>query len=76
MTGEMFIGHTRYSTFKNIIKLMDNVMSLVHLLRFGKQKLLMTTYFTPELHHQENWFQLTLLAYVNLWTARKLAISS
>ncbi len=46
---------------------------LEHLFRFGKQKLLMTAYFTPEVHHEENWFQLTLLSYVNLWTARKLA---
>ncbi|MEQ8464222.1 MAG: hypothetical protein RIC07_11690 [Coleofasciculus sp. E1-EBD-02] len=33
----------------------------------------MTTYFTPEVHHEENWFQLILLAYLNLWKARKLA---
>ena len=46
---------------------------LEHLFRFGKQKLLMTAYSTPEVHHEENWFQLTLLAYVNLWKARKLA---
>ncbi len=46
---------------------------LEHLFRFGKQKLLMTAYSTPEVHHEENWFQLTLLSYVNLWTARKLA---
>ena len=46
---------------------------LEHLFRFGKQKLLMNAYSTPEIHHEENWFQLTLLAYVNLWKARKLA---
>ncbi|MEQ9239034.1 MAG: transposase, partial [Coleofasciculus sp. E2-BRE-01] len=46
---------------------------LEHFFRFGKQKLLMTTYFTPEVHHEENWFQLILLAYLNLWKARKLA---
>ena len=46
---------------------------LEHLFRFGKQKLLMTAYSTPEVHHEENWFQLTLLSYVNLWQARKLA---
>ncbi|NET62408.1 MAG: transposase [Symploca sp. SIO2E6] len=46
---------------------------LEHLFRFAKQKLLMNSYSTPSLHHEENWFQLTLLAYVNLWKARKLA---
>jgi len=47
--------------------------NLEHLFRFGKQKLLMTAYSTPEVEHEENWFQLTLLSYVNLWKARKLA---
>jgi hypothetical protein len=45
-----------------------------HLFRFGKQKLLMTAYSTPDVKHEENWFKLTLLAYVNLWSARNLAV--
>ena len=45
-----------------------------HLFRFGKQKLLMTAYSTPDVKHEENWFKLTLLAYVNLWAARNLAV--
>lgn len=44
-----------------------------HFFRFGKQKLLMTAYSTPDVEHEENWFKLTLLAYVNLWSARNLA---
>jgi hypothetical protein len=44
-----------------------------HLFRFCKQKLLMNSYFTPDVHHEENWVKLTLLVYVNLWAARKLA---
>ncbi len=32
---------------------------LEHLFRFGKQKLLMTSYLTPEVKHEENWFKLT-----------------
>ncbi len=39
-----------------------------HLFRFGKQRLLMTAYLTPDVEHEENWFKLTLLAYVNLWS--------
>lgn len=35
---------------------------LEHLFRFGKQKLLMTAYATPDVNHEENWFKLTLLA--------------
>lgn len=45
-----------------------------HLFRFGKQKLLMTSYLTPEVKHEENWFKLTLLAYVNLWATKDLAV--
>ena len=45
-----------------------------HLFRFGKQKLLMNSYLTPEVKHEENWFKLTLLAYVNLWAAKSLAV--
>ncbi len=45
-----------------------------HLFRFGKQKLLMTAYSTPDVNHEENWFKLILLAYVNLWSARNLAL--
>ena len=45
-----------------------------HLFRFGKQKLLMTAYSTPDVEHEENWFKLTLIAYVNLWAARNLAV--
>lgn len=47
---------------------------LEHFFRFGKQKLLMTSYLTPDVKHEENWFKLTMIAYVNLWAARKLAV--
>ncbi len=47
---------------------------LEHCFRFCKQKLLMTAYLTPDVKHEENWFKLTLLAYVNLWSARNLAV--
>ena len=44
-----------------------------HFFRFGKQRLLMTAYQTPEVEHEENWWQITQLAYVQLWLARYLA---
>jgi hypothetical protein len=44
-----------------------------HFFRFGKQRLLMTAYQTPEVQHEENWWQLAQLAYVQLWLARCLA---
>ena len=46
-----------------------------HLLRFGKQRLLLNASATPEVEHEENWVSLSFLAYVQLWAARKLASS-
>jgi hypothetical protein len=44
-----------------------------HFFRFGKQRLLMTAYQTPEVQHEENWWHLAQLAYMQLWLARGLA---
>lgn len=44
-----------------------------HMLRFSKQRLLMVSFQTPDAEHEENWVQLTLLAYIQLWAARDLA---
>ncbi len=43
-----------------------------HFFRFGKRRLLMTAYQTPEVQHEENWWQITQLAYVQLWLSRNL----
>jgi len=44
-----------------------------HYFRFGKQRLLMASYQTPDAEHEENWLQIVALAYVQLWLARDLA---
>ena len=36
---------------------------LEHYFRFGKQKLLMTAFQTPEVEREENWWQIVQLAY-------------
>ncbi len=46
-----------------------------HLLRFGKQRLLLNASATPEVEHEENWVRISFLAYVQLWAARKLALT-
>ena len=46
---------------------------LEHFFRFGKQKLLLTDYQTPETAHEERWWQLAHLAYLQLWVARETA---
>jgi hypothetical protein len=43
-----------------------------HYFRFGKQRLLMAAFQTPEVEHEENWLELVSLAYVQLWLARQL----
>ncbi|MCP3972822.1 MAG: transposase, partial [Rhodobacteraceae bacterium] len=46
---------------------------LEHFFRFGKQRLLLGSYQTPEVEHEEHWWSLAALAYVQLWLAQPLA---
>jgi hypothetical protein len=43
-----------------------------HFFRFGKQRLLMADFQTPDVDREENWLQFASLAYVQLWLAREL----
>lgn len=47
---------------------------LEHFFRFGKQKMLLTSFQTPEDWREENWWQLVHIAYAQLWLARSVAI--
>jgi hypothetical protein len=44
-----------------------------HFFRFGKQRLLLDKYQTPDVEHEENWVQIAQLAYVQLYLAASLA---
>ena len=44
-----------------------------HFFRFGKQKLLLADFQTPDVEHEEHWWQLVHIAYAQLWMARHLA---
>jgi len=44
-----------------------------HFFRFGKQKLLMDKHQTPNTQREENWWQITILAYAQLFMAREIA---
>ncbi len=46
-----------------------------HFFRFGKQKLVLTGFQTPEVTREENWWDLVHIAYAQLWMARHLAVS-
>ena len=42
-----------------------------HFFRYAKQKLLLDSYQTPDVRHEENWWQLVMLSYVQLYLANK-----
>ena len=44
-----------------------------HFFRFGKNKLLMDKSQTPDVAHEETWWQLTMIAYTQLYLARDIA---
>ena len=44
-----------------------------HYFRFAKRRLLLTATQTPEAAHEEHWWLLVRLAYLQLWLARDLA---
>lgn len=46
---------------------------LEHFFRFGKQKLLLDKFQTPDDHHEEHWWRLVALAYLQLWAAKDMA---
>lgn len=46
---------------------------LEHYFRWGKQRLLMAAFHTPEVEHEENGLQIVQLASVQMWLARGLA---
>jgi hypothetical protein len=48
---------------------------LEHFFRFGKQKMLLSSFQTPEDVREEKWWQLVHLAYAQLWMARHVACS-
>ena len=47
---------------------------LEHFFRFGKTKLLLDRYQTPCVEHEEHWWQVVCLAYIQLWLAAPLAV--
>jgi len=47
-----------------------NRFDIEHYFRFGKQRLLMDDYQTPDVQHLDNWMKIVGLAYWLLWVAR------
>ena len=68
------IGERRQEISPTVaIKSFRQRFDIEHLFRFGKQRLLMTQFQTPDLQHEENWIRLVMLSYVQLWAAKDLA---
>jgi len=68
-----------FGNFRNEISLIEcyqNYSSrydIEHFFRFGKRKLLIGAYQTPELEHEELWWNFCLLAYAQLYFGRTLS---
>lgn len=56
----------------NIHTAYNQRFDLEHFFRFGKQRLLLANFQTPDWQHEENWWQLAHLAYLQLWVARSM----
>ncbi len=68
------LGERRYGlSLLDIWQAYEQRVDLEHFFRFGKQKLLLDAYQTPVVEHQQNWWQLVQLAYLQLYLARDLA---
>lgn len=45
-----------------------------HFFRFGKQKLLLDSFQTPDVEHEEAWWKLAMVSYSQLYFSRELAL--
>lgn len=68
------IGDCRHQlNAQEIYKAYGQRYDLEHFFRFGKQKMLLESFQTPEDGREETWWQLVHLAYAQLWLARHAA---
>lgn len=68
------IGDRRHElSAQDIYEAYGQRYDLEHFFRFGKQKMLLTSFQTPEDIREEKWWQLVHLAYAQLWMARHVA---
>lgn len=60
-------------TLLHIFNSYEQRVDLEHFFRFGKQKLLLNQHQTPVVEHEVNWWQLVMLAYIQLFLLRDVA---
>lgn len=72
----LVMGERRHElTLLHIYQSYKRRFNLEHFFRFGKQRLCLTEFQTPEVEREETWWQLAHVAYAQLWMARHLAFS-
>ena len=70
------IGQRRHElNAQDIYEAYGQRYDLEHFFRFGKQKMLLASFQTPEDVREEKWWQVVHLAYAQLWMARHVACS-
>jgi hypothetical protein len=47
-----------------------------HFFRFAKRRMLLTRFQTPDVSREEHWWEINILAYLQLWMAKDLAENS
>jgi hypothetical protein len=72
----LLVGERRHElSLEAIYRTYAQRSDLEHFFRFGKQKLLLADYQTPDVAREERWWQLAHLAYLQLWVAREATTS-
>ena len=66
-------GNELLNRLLEIVQAYQQRFDLEHFFRFGKQRLLLDKFQTPQVESEESWTRLVLLAYLQLWLARPLA---
>lgn len=70
----MVMGQERHQLcLQDIYEAFQERSSMEHFFRFSKQKLLLDSFQTPETEHEEHWWQIANLAYLQLWVAKEYA---
>ena len=68
------IGARRHElTLEHIYQAYATRFDIEHFFRFGKQKLLLAAFQTPDVEREEHWWHLVHIAYAQLWMARHVA---
>lgn len=60
-------------SLEDIYKIYCQRFDIEHFFKFGKNKLLMDKTQTPDVNHEEAWWQFAMVAYMQLYASRKLA---